>query len=118
MNFLKYLAIISLLLLTQACKTGSRVASVPAGKTADKKPMDDKQVSIQYNYYNAVKEKLLGNSDKAIVLFSQVLRDEPNNHAAMYELASIYIEKNKINDALHFSKSAAALNPEIGRAHV
>ena len=112
MNFLKYLAIISLLLLTQACKTGSRVASVPAGKTADKKPMDDKQVSIQYNYYNAVKEKLLGNSDKAIVLFSQVLRDEPNNHAAMYELASIYIEKNKINDALHFSKSAAALNPE------
>ena len=112
MNFLKGLAIISLLLLTQACKTGSRVASVPAGKTADKKPMDDKQVSIQYNYYNAVKEKLLGNSDKAIVLFSQVLRDEPNNHAAMYELASIYIEKNKINDALHFSKSAAALNPE------
>ena len=112
MNFLKYLAIISLLLFTQACKTGSKVATTSGSKGMDKKPVDEKQVNIQYNYYNAVKEKLLGNNDKAIELYSQVLRDDPGNHAAMYELASIYIEKNKVNDALHFSKSAAELNPE------
>ena len=80
MNFLKYLAIISLLLFTQACKTGSKVATTSGSKGTDKKPVDEKQVNIQYNYYNAVKEKLLGNSDKAIVLFSQVLRDEPKHH--------------------------------------
>lgn len=111
MKFINYIIFISLL-LSQSCKTGSKVASTPVTKAAEQAGLDEKQVNLQYNYYNAVKEKVLGNYDKAIELFSQVLRSDPNNHAAMYELAGIYIEKNKINDALHFSKNAVELNPD------
>jgi tetratricopeptide (TPR) repeat protein len=109
MRFRIYLFILSAAFIF-SCKTGSKVAAVkPAGTTADVN--DEKKVNIQYNYYNAVKEKLLGNEDKATELFAEVLRNDPDNHAAMYELALIYIDKNKFNDALHFAKSAAALNP-------
>ena len=110
MKFINYCIIISLL-LSQSCKMRSKVAKAPAATATEQAGIDEKQVNIEYNYYNAVKEKVLGNYDKAIELFSQVLRSDPNNHAAMYELASIYIEKNKINDALHFSKNAVELNP-------
>ncbi|MEP7263267.1 MAG: tetratricopeptide repeat protein [Bacteroidota bacterium] len=101
-----------LLLALQACKPGAKVAAVKApAKEEVSAASDEKTVNIQYNYYNAVKEKLLGNLDKASELFSQVLRLDPTNHAAMYELATIYNEKNRYNDALHFAKSAAELNP-------
>ena len=113
MNLKIYVQVLLLAVAIQACKPSGKVAAVktPDGKSTET-ANDEKQVNIQYNYYNAVKEKLLGNIDKAAELFSQVLRLDPNNHAAMYELAGILGEKNKLNDALHFAKGAVDLNPE------
>lgn len=111
MKFIKYWGLLLLLVFVHSCKTGSKVSKVSANKNKEAGVNDEKQTTIQYNYFNAVKEKLLGNQDKAIDLFSQVLRSDAGNHAAMYELANIYIDKNKFSDALHFSKSAADLNP-------
>ena len=111
MKFIINCVFISLLFALVSCKNTGKVASGPENKKLGQTGTDEKQATLQYNYFNAVKEKLLGNTDKAIDLFSQVLRVDPTNHAAMYELAGIYIDKNKINDALHFSKNAADLNP-------
>ena len=104
--------ILLLFVVVQACKSGQKAASPVAADRHTAAIPDEKQVNLQYNYYNAVKEKLLGNYDKALELFSQVLRIDQNNHAAMYEMAGLYLERNKVNDALHFAKNAASLNPK------
>lgn len=98
-----------LLCITQSCKTTSK----SAGTSSSKKGLsEDQQIQERFLYFNAVKEHLLGNNDKAAELFAQVLRTDGRNHAAMYELASIYSEQKKYNDALFFVKSAAELSPD------
>ncbi|MBK5283890.1 MAG: tetratricopeptide repeat protein [Bacteroidia bacterium] len=53
----------------------------------------------------------LGNLDNAAGIFAEVIRKDGSNHAAMYELADIYVRQKKYNDALFFAKSAAIANP-------
>lgn len=70
------------------------------------------QITATYAFFNAMKEKLTGNPEKAAELFSQTLRDDQKNDAAMYQLASLFNDNNKFGDALFFAKQAAALKPE------
>ena len=61
-------------------------------------------------FYNASKEKILGNLDNAASIFSEVIRRDPSNAAAMYELANIYTAQKKYADALFFAKSAYTID--------
>jgi tetratricopeptide (TPR) repeat protein len=63
-------------------------------------------------FYNALKEKMLRNYDLAESLFSQALKLDPGNGAAMYELADIYLFQNNKNMALFYSKKAAESDPK------
>ncbi len=104
----------ALICISPGCKTTGKTAGSPASKTSAAKNTlsEDQDVSQHYAYFNAVKERLLGNNDKAAELFAQVLRTDGRNHAAMYELASIYSEQKKYNDALFFIKSATEIAPD------
>jgi tetratricopeptide (TPR) repeat protein len=44
-------------------------------------------------------------------LFGQVIRLDQQNDAAHYELAQLYYQNKKFNDALHFARTAAQLKP-------
>ena len=112
-NYL-YISFFALVCFSQACKTASKTASssTPSKSATAKGPDEDQQINERYTYFNAVKERLLGNNDNAAKLFAQVLRNDGRNHAAMYELASIYSEQKKYNDALFFIKSATELAPD------
>ncbi|MCX6290314.1 MAG: tetratricopeptide repeat protein [Bacteroidetes bacterium] len=93
--------------LFMACKSPKPAASGPA----DKKNLSGIQKTEVLNlFYNANKEKILGNLNNAAELFSEVIRKDAGNHAAMYELANIYAEQKKFTDALFFSKSAYKLD--------
>ena len=72
---------------------------------------EQERINMIYTFFDAEKEKINGNDKRAAELFAQVLRTDPKNHAAMYEIASIYNEKGKLGDALFFARSAAALDP-------
>jgi len=63
-------------------------------------------------FFDANKEKMLGNYDLAEVNFLQALKLDPNSGAAMYELAGIYGFQNNKNQALYYSKKAAAQDPK------
>jgi tetratricopeptide (TPR) repeat protein len=80
-----------------------------SGKNRDKLT-EEQLINLRFLYVNAVKEKNLGNLDKAIELFAQCIRIDGSNHAAMYELAQIYLEQKKINDAVFFARSAYQLD--------
>lgn len=109
-----YLFISCLLLafVTQSCKTTVKSASPSTSSKNAKGLSEEQQVTERYSYFNAVKERLIGNNDKAAEMFASVLRLNGKNHAAMYELASIYSERKKYNDALFFVKSATEISPD------
>lgn len=69
------------------------------------------QAEVLHLFYNANKEKILGNYDNAAQLFSDVIRRDGKNAAAMYELSNIYSGQKKYSDALFFSKSAYQIDP-------
>ena len=71
---------------------------------------DEQRAGVTNSFFNATKEKILGNFDNASATYSEVIRKDPTNAAAMYELANIYSEQKKYSDALFFSKSAYNLD--------
>lgn len=94
-----------------ACKSQQpavKQSSVPAAKDA---LTPSQRADVTYLFFNANKEKILGNYNAAADLFAEVIRKDPGNAAAMYELAGIYIEQKKFADALFFAKSAYSIDP-------
>lgn len=63
-------------------------------------------------FINGCKEKILGNYDKAITHFLSCIKTDPDNAAALYELAGIYYVQKKNNEAIPFIKKAAKIKPE------
>lgn len=98
------------IVLLISCKGGQQASSP---KPASKSSLSDAQrTDVTYLFFNANKEKILGNLNNAADLFAEVIRKDGSNHAAMYELANIYAEQKKYSDALFFSRSAYKLDPE------
>ncbi len=90
-----------------ACKSSKPTA----GNGSARQPVSGIEKAEVLNlFYNANKEKILGNLNNAADLFSEVIRKDGGNHAAMYELANIYAEQKKFSDALFFIKSAYKLD--------
>ena len=93
-----------------ACKGGQQAST---SRTAPKNSLSDSQrADVTYLFFNANKEKILGNLNNAADLFAEVIRKDGSNHASMYELANIYAQQKKYSDALFFSRSAYKLDPK------
>ena len=69
------------------------------------------KVTFDMLFFDANKEKILGNLDKAEVAFLEALKISPNNGAALYELANIYFYKKDKVKSLLYSKKAVAIDP-------
>src|SRR6187455_170613 len=96
-----------------ACKTSNPTASSPKPSSKSKNGLSDAQrADVTYVFFNANKEKILGNLNNAADLFAEVIRKDGGNHAAMYELSNIYAQQKKYSDALFFSRSAYKLDPK------
>lgn len=104
MNKFFYIAIS--LALFAGCKGGEKTTSAAAKSNLS----DSQKAEVTYAFFNANKEKILGNYDNAATQFSDVIRKDPSNAAAMYELANIYSRQKKYADALYFAKGAYQLD--------
>ena len=94
-----------------ACKPSSDIKSSNSKKTEGSELSDKDKVNFEYLFFNANKEKVLGNYELAETYYSQALRINPNSAATMYELANIYLFQNNKNQALFYSKKAATIDP-------
>lgn len=75
-------------------------------------PNEQDRIKATYAFFDGQKEKLTGNDARAAEQFSQCIRLDPGNHAAMYELASIYSSGGRMSDALFLIKQAIELEPK------
>ncbi len=62
-------------------------------------------------FYSANKDKILGNYKEAADLFAECVRRDPNNGAANYELANLYMMMGKQKEGIYFAKRAANIDP-------
>jgi tetratricopeptide (TPR) repeat protein len=93
-----------------SCKGGQQASSsaTPAKSTLN----ETQRTDVTYLFFNASKEKILGNLNNAADLYAEVIRKDGSNHAAMYELANIYEQQKKYSDALFYIRSAYKLDPK------
>ncbi len=108
MNY-KLLLLVFCISFFTACKSSQPASGNGAGKQS---LSGRERADVTYLFYNANKEKILGNQNNAAELFSDVIRKDPFNHAAMYELANLYADQKKYSDALFFIKNAYKLDPK------
>ncbi len=71
----------------------------------------EKQVMGEAVFIQAMQEKILGNTDKAIKLFERTIKEQEDNDAAHFQLAQLYIEKEKEKEAFEHIQKAANLSP-------
>ncbi|MFT7332734.1 MAG: tetratricopeptide (TPR) repeat protein [Sphingobacteriales bacterium] len=96
--------IFTFLLPVSAQKFGSKF------NARDKSYVDS--VKVQKLFFNGLKEKTLGNFDKANGDFTHVLKINPKHHESLYELALISIENDRLEEALELAKEAAKLKTD------
>jgi tetratricopeptide (TPR) repeat protein len=102
----------------------SIIACSPSKETADKssksggksKALADlpekEQIQFKFLFHNAIKERILGNHQKAAALFTQSLMVAPYESAPYYELAHLYENSKQYDIALDYAKRAIELEPE------
>lgn len=87
---------------------------VPAERTPAKEvaPVSElRQLESTALLIDGTRQKILGNMSNALVLYSEALRADPANSAAMYELARIHAQQGHLRDAETFARRAASLEP-------
>src|SRR6056297_3154851 len=73
---------------------------------------EEDQKKFEYLFVEGLKEKALGNMQKAIQLFSSCLEIDPNSSASMYELAQIHAANHDFTSASLLLEKAISLSPE------
>lgn len=63
-------------------------------------------------FIDGIREKHLGNFDKAAGLFAQCYLNDKTNDAALFEMAMLNFQNHKFDDALVMIKEAVSLKPE------
>ena len=74
-------------------------------------PLTKKDVEEQALFIEGMQAYLLGNSQEAIAKFNEVLRRDPKNDAALYELAKIAFEAGNMDKTIEFAQNAIKINP-------
>lgn len=72
----------------------------------------EKMKEMEYLFIEALKQKMVGNPQKAVSLLSSCLEIDPNSSSAMYELANLHILNNDMTSASLLLEKAIKINPD------
>lgn len=111
-----YLGIILIGVSLFSCSGTKKITEQQLVKAAVNQPenelVEQKQTEFEYLFVEALKQKMLGNAQKAIQLLSSCLEIDPNSSAAMYELANIHAANNDFTSASLLLEKAISISPE------
>lgn len=105
------LSLLSLLSCKVSNKTTAQKEEPVQSKSAKGKEFNERErIELNYLFFNANKEKMLGNNDAAYSLFMQVLAKDPKNDASLYAMAQISSQQKRYDDAINSIRKALAIN--------
>ncbi len=91
---------------------GITISKTFAGNDKVKKLTEEEKIKLSYTFVDASRAKITNNLEEALKKYNECLTIDPANDAAMYEIAQIYVAKNKITEAIPYAKKAVELNPK------
>lgn len=98
--------------LLSACSgTKTTVKTEPLTQEKSVEGNDEKKKEFEYLFIEALKQKMIGNHQKAVSLLSACLEIDPNSSAAMYELANLHILNKDMTSASLLLEKAVSINP-------
>ncbi len=101
------LVLILFVLVFSSCKLLSKKGE--KNKSGFTKEQQYKNTSI---FIDASKEKILGNYQEALNLYSLCIKNDPNNSAAYFDVATIYSNNGQYKDAVKYAKKAVDLDKD------
>ena len=111
----RYLASIALvLILTVSCSTAKKnVKSAPLAKSElpEATISEDDKNEFEYTFIEGLKQKMIGNQQAAVSLFSKCLEINPNSTSAMFELAKIHSGNGDQTSASLLLEKAISIDP-------
>lgn len=112
-TYFAYIAFV--LILASSCGTAKKQAkSTPQTKTeALENPIsEDDKNEFEYTFIDGLKQKMIGNQQAAIALFSKCLLINPNSSSAMFELAKIHSGSGDQTSSSLLLEKAINIEPE------
>ena len=98
------------LVLASSCAAGKKAPVSPS--TGGPELTEKEQLEFAHLFYDAEKDKLLGNFSLAQEKFQQALRIQPRSAATHFELSQIYLQAGNIELAELSGKQAIKFDPE------
>lgn len=99
------------LLFLVACNSQKDTVSSKQ-KIKDATVLNEKQkLELDFLFHEANKQRLLGNYEQALVIYSKCVKINPNQPFFHYELANLYTMANQQQIALQFAEKAVQLDP-------
>ncbi len=112
-KYLAYFAIVSI--LASSCATTKKPVSTLIQAKPDQKEAgisEDEKNEFEYTFIEGLKQKMIGNQQAAITLFSKCLEINPNSSSAMFELAKIHSSNGDQTSSSLLLEKAMNINPE------
>lgn len=96
-----------------SCTTPSKMSGTNETQPAASSVLpDDKKKEFEYFFIEALKQKVIGNPQKAVSLLSACIEIDPNSSAAMYELANLHVMNKDLTSASLLLEKAIQINPD------
>lgn len=96
------LTLLFLILCLSSCKNQEKIVKQP----------NDNDIKVAQLVIDAATQRELGNLEKASSLYKEVIRFQPNNSLAYYQLAAIDFESKNIASAIEYNQKAIELSPK------
>lgn len=115
MKYTKILVVLTAVLFIYACSGLKK--SVKSSDAVDKENKadeisDEKKSEFEYLFIEALKQKTIGDMQRAVSLLSSCLEIDPSSSSAMYELANIHAANNDLTSASLLLEKAITINQE------
>lgn len=110
---IKHFATLVLLLAGFFFIGGCKSNFIASKQSKNNKSLDEAiELDFQYTLVEASKQKMLGNYEDAIALYTKCLGLNANSSAVRYELANLFIKMNDLAGALELMQKAVERNPQ------
>lgn len=112
MRITKSILMVALVLVMSACASRKATQQAAKPKKVESRELTEAQrMEVDYFFFNGQKEKLIGNYGVAENLFVEVIKRDPANAQAHYEVARTSLARQQLPRALQYAATATELDP-------
>lgn len=110
----KHIITLAFLLIISGCSSARQQTQTPEPTQPVQREAVSENDQLQSTalLINATKQKILGNYDQAVSIYYEAIQKDPNNDAAYFELARLFVMNGNYDTGLQYTEQAVQIDPE------